>query len=184
MERTSAGMGVGEATLSPVKEGEYDRRTEYDFWRGLGVRLGQEEFWPWKDIEEAHNYEVSPEGYTLRELMEKTGGLPTRRPGEKRYEQNGFGTPTGKVELYSTILGKLGHDPLPYYEEPVESHISTLELAKEYPLILITGGRFLPMYHSEWRQVVSARKAHPDPITNPSGNGLRIGDKGWGLGMD
>ena len=48
----------------------------------------------------------------------------------------GFPTPTGKLELYSTVLEKMGYDPLPYFKEPGESPISTPELAKEYPLVL------------------------------------------------
>jgi hypothetical protein len=58
-------------------------------------------------------------------------------------------TPTGKVELYSTILEKLGYDPLPSYEKPPETPVSQPELAKKYPFILITGARFRPMHHSE-----------------------------------
>jgi anaerobic selenocysteine-containing dehydrogenase len=37
-------------------------------------------------------------------------------------------------------------------------------LAKEYPLILITGGRSREYYHSEWRQIESIRKLHPHPL--------------------
>jgi len=185
LERPSLGMGVGEAALSPVVEGEYDRKTDYDFWSGLGIRLGQEEFWPWKDMEETYNYRLSSLGYnTLKELMEKTGGITEVKREEKKYEQKGFGTPTGKVELYSTIWEKLGLDPLPYYKEPDESPISNPELITEYPFILTTGGRFLPMYHSEWRQVESTRRAHPDPITQihpetASELGIKDGDWVW-----
>ncbi|MEW5910171.1 MAG: molybdopterin-dependent oxidoreductase, partial [Thermodesulfobacteriota bacterium] len=32
----------GEAALPPSMPGQYDRRNDYDFWRGLGIRLGQE----------------------------------------------------------------------------------------------------------------------------------------------
>jgi len=58
-----------------------------------------------------------------------------------------FNTPSGKVELYSTKLEKLGYDPLPYFAEPGESPYSTPELAREYPLILTTGYR-QPFYDS------------------------------------
>ena len=48
--------------------------------------------------------------------------------------------------------------------EPAESQISNPELAKEYPLTLITGGKIRQFYHSEWRQIDSVRKMHPDPL--------------------
>jgi len=55
-------------------------------------------------------------------------------------------------------------------------------LLQTYPFILITGGRHLPFYHSEHRQVKSMRKMHPDPITqmNPEiAKGLSIKDGDW-----
>ena len=40
----------------------------------------------------------------------------------------------------------------------------TPEVAKEYPLILNTGGKFMPMFHSEHRQKgIGTRERHPDP---------------------
>jgi hypothetical protein len=36
-------IDAGKAAFPPVKEGEYERWTDFDFWRALGIRLGQEE---------------------------------------------------------------------------------------------------------------------------------------------
>jgi len=153
----------GEQALPAIVPGEYERWTDYEFCRGLGVRLGQEEHWPWKNLEEVYNYQLQPLGITYKEFMAKGGFLFP--PNEyRKYEKLGFATPTGKVELYSTILEKLGYDPLPNYKESFENPTSTPELAKAYPLMLITGGRFMPMYHSEKRQVDSLRSKHPHPL--------------------
>ncbi len=81
----------------------------------------------------------------------------------KKYEGGGFDTPTGKVELYSTTFEKFGYDPLPDFMEPPESPISTPELLKDYPLILITGSRYMEYFHSEGRQVSRLRERIPDP---------------------
>ncbi len=63
------------------------------------------------------------------------------------------------------MLEQLGYDPLPFYEEPPESPVSTPEVAEEYPYILITGGNFRPMFHSENRQLRHGhREQYPDPI--------------------
>ena len=81
----------------------------------------------------------------------------------RKYEEKGFNTPTGKIELYSTHLEKFGYDPLPSFEEPPESPLSTPEVAKDYPFILITGAR-IPMYfQSEFRQLPKLRKGRPEP---------------------
>ncbi|MDW8023105.1 MAG: molybdopterin-dependent oxidoreductase [Nitrososphaerota archaeon] len=172
---------VSEAAVQPL----YERRPDYDLWRGLGIRMGQEEYWPWQTLEEALLYRLKPLGYdSFEELMRETGGIIRPPREEKKYEKVGFGTPTGKVELYSTVFEKLGYDPLPRYYEPPESPVSTPELAKEYPLILITGSRHQPFYHSEFRQIDSLRKQHPDPIVqlNPktaSELGIKDGDWVW-----
>ena len=82
----------------------------------------------------------------------------------KRYEKFGFGTPSGKVELRSTIFAELGCEPVPVYREPPHSPKGDMTLAKSFPLVLITGSRFMPMYHSEQRQIQAARKKRPDPL--------------------
>ncbi|HET9717926.1 MAG TPA: molybdopterin-dependent oxidoreductase [Pseudolabrys sp.] len=82
----------------------------------------------------------------------------------RKYEKAGFKTPTGKIELYSTRLEKLGYAPLPNYEEPPESPISAPETAAVYPLVLTTGGRISFYFNSEHRQLARLRKAQRDPV--------------------
>lgn len=174
-------ISAGEQALPSSLSGEYDRKTDYEILRGLGIRLGQRKFWPWETLEETYDYQLSPLGMTHKEFMAQ-GGFHSPPNEYKKYQKTGFSTPTGKVELYSTIFEKLGYDPLPSYEEPAETPISSPELAKEYPLIMTTGGRFQWMYHSERRQMESIRKKHPHPLVqlNPeTASKLNIEDGDW-----
>lgn len=142
----------------------YERRNSYDFYRGLGLRLGQEDHWPWETVEEVYDHCLEPVGLTFEELADRYGIF-----GEmeyRRYEKFGFGTPSGKVELKSSIFEELGADPLPRYREPLWSPKGDPVVAKDYPLILITGSRYMPMYHSEQRQIEKARKKVPDPLVS------------------
>jgi anaerobic selenocysteine-containing dehydrogenase len=96
--------------------------------------------------------------------------------------QPGFNTPTGRVELYSTIYEHFGDDPLPYYEEPQYSPVSTPELCEEYPFILTTGARTYAYFHSEGKQIPLLRELNPDPLIeiNPkSAEKLGILDGEW-----
>ncbi|ROT89688.1 MULTISPECIES: molybdopterin-dependent oxidoreductase [Gordonibacter] len=77
--------------------------------------------------------------------------------------QPGFNTPTGRIELYSTVLENLSDDPLPYYLEPKFSALSRPDLAKAYPLTLTTGARRFTSFHSENRQIETLREIHPWP---------------------
>jgi anaerobic selenocysteine-containing dehydrogenase len=82
-----------------------------------------------------------------------------------QYEKNGrLDTPTGKMEIVSTYMEKIGLDPLPKYIEPPESPYSTPELAKEYPLVLTTGGRSKFFFLSDGRQLPFLRKHEPYPL--------------------
>lgn len=153
----------GEKGLPSTIPGEYDHMTDYEIFRGLGLRLGQENYWPWKNLEETFDYKLEPLGISFDEFIAQ-GGFDAPRPEYKKYEKRGFATPTGKIELYSTVFEKFGYDPLPSYEESFENPVSTPEIAKEYPLMLITGGRFHPMFHSEQRNIDSVRRRHPNPV--------------------
>jgi anaerobic selenocysteine-containing dehydrogenase len=191
--QTFQGSGNAASIGQRVVEPLYERRTDYELYRELGLRLGQNKYWR-KSLEEEWDYCLEPLLGELNLTSSEEFALKQRfwsPPAiEKRYQQidpetgkpRGFATPTGKVELYSTVLEKLGYDPLPGYEEPPETPVSRPELAKKYPFILITGARFRPMHHSEHRQIRSLRRLYPYPTVeiNPdTARQLGIGEGDW-----
>jgi anaerobic selenocysteine-containing dehydrogenase len=54
------------------------------------------------------------------------------------FAEGGFPTPSGKCEFFSETLAKRGLDPLPTYIPPRESAQTAPELAKKYPLAIIS----------------------------------------------
>ncbi len=54
------------------------------------------------------------------------------------FAKGNFPTPSGKCEFYSETAKKMGVDPLPVYIPPRESVQSNPELAKKYPLAVIS----------------------------------------------
>ncbi|MBN1228105.1 MAG: molybdopterin-dependent oxidoreductase [Deltaproteobacteria bacterium] len=136
-----------------------------EIWLTLGKKMFPEYF-PWKDLEELYDYVYKPRGITVKSLREETpNGIfwGSETPDYKSYKKRGFFTPSGKVELYCDRYKTIGVDPLPYYIEPTESPISDPDLAKEYPVMLITGARSLYFYHSQFRHVPKLRIANPEP---------------------
>ena len=114
---------------------------------------------------------MAPLGLTFKEAATERYVLASDAPwtyetiNPRTGRATGFATPSGKMELYSNVLKELGYDPLPFYEEPPESPVRTPEIARRYPFILITGGRFRPMIHSENRQIgIGTREQHPEPL--------------------
>ena len=166
LERPWISFGQYLASEQPVQP-KYERRHDYDFWRELGIRLGQEEYWP-ETLEAMYDKFLEPTGLCFREFAHRTRWEKgeTVRPARKfkKYEKTGFATASGKVELAPSVLTKLGYESLPQYQEPPRSPMATPEIAKQYPLILITGGRNRVYYHSTLREEEKLRQLHPDPI--------------------
>jgi anaerobic selenocysteine-containing dehydrogenase len=174
------GVVAGERAVEPLG----GRRHDYDVFRGLACRLGQEEHWPWKTIEEVHAYRLKPLGMTHAEFVAK-GGLKPYWRHYRKYKKAGFATPTGKLELYASSLEKLGYAPLPFYREGPETHTTAPDVAAEYPLVLISGTRFKPLYASEHRQLgIALRERRMDPLTQvhpktAEKHGIKDGDWMW-----
>ena len=57
----------------------------------------------------------------------------------RKYEQDGFGTPTGKFEIWSTMMEEWGYDPLPEHVEPTRARSARPRSTRTIPLILNTG---------------------------------------------
>jgi anaerobic selenocysteine-containing dehydrogenase len=115
-----------------------------------------------ESLEDILNYRLEPLGISFEELKKRVMLFP---PHEyRKFEKNGFKTPSKKVEFYCNSLERLGYDPLPTYREPPESPVTQPETAKDFPYILTTGSRRIEFFHSEHRQIKSLRKRRPDPI--------------------
>ncbi|KWT90529.1 molybdopterin-containing oxidoreductase family protein [Candidatus Magnetominusculus xianensis] len=112
----------------------------------------------YKDI---YAHQLSSTGLTHAALAQKGYHMPPHK--YRKYEEHGFRTPSKKVELFSSVLKRMGYPPLPEYAEPPESPVSSPELSAEYPYVLITGARNKEFFHSEQRQVASLRRLHPEP---------------------
>ncbi|MGD9367048.1 MAG: molybdopterin-dependent oxidoreductase [Desulfobacteraceae bacterium] len=155
--------------IEPIGES----RSDWDIICELGRRMGYEEYFQWKCVEEAIDYELEPINLTCKDLSKHPYGiqsasvftfLDARGHGERSYKLSGFLTPSKKVELYSERLKTMGHNPLPVYEEPAESPISRPDLTEEYPLILTTGAKVEMYTHSQMRNIASLKKLMPENL--------------------
>ncbi len=135
---------------------------DWKIWWELGKAMGYGKYFPWKTFAEAADLLLQSAGCSYEELKKHPQGIMEEAPPGKLLE-NGFYTFSGKIELYSQSLASNGYDPLPVYCEPMESIVSTPEIARNYPLTLTTGAR-QPMYlHSQHRNIASLNKLLPEP---------------------
>jgi len=146
---------------APAVEPYYERRTDYDFWRELGVRLGQEKEWPWENLIDSLEATLEPTGFTWNDFCAE--GLYFPPDDYQKFVQInpqtgqavGFATISGKIELYSELFAEIGYDSLPVPK-------GSLAEPEEFPLRLITGARFQPYYASSFRQFDALRAVHPE----------------------
>ena len=150
-------------------------RSDWEINFEMAKRFNPEGLKQWENVIDLINDRLSVANTTFDE-MEKKGGWVMPPPGPyrpyRRYVRGllradgkaGFETETGKVELWSKAYEGWGMDPLPYYEEPPQSPVSTPELFTKYPLIMITGARSSLFFHSEHRMIPWLREKAREPL--------------------
>ncbi|RJR27234.1 hypothetical protein C4561_02715 [candidate division WWE3 bacterium] len=138
------------------------------FWLELAKRMGYGDKFPWNTADDVQNHIMKPVGLTVDDLRQDPGGVffSDESVRWKKYEQDKFRTPSGKVEIYSDRIKQFGGNPLPTYESPYQSEECDPVLTKRYPLILITGTRQLEFNHSMLHTLPSLRRKVPYPAAD------------------
>jgi len=159
---------IRERMISPIGES----RSDIFILAELAKRLGYGHLYP-QNEEELLQHALVGSGYTLEQVKE-LGGIvtkPTTIMQYKKWEKGllrkdgkpGFDTPTGKLEILSSVLEEYGYDPLPKYTEPPESPISRPDLAKKYPLVFNSGSRTRSSIHTQHHGIKGLNKNHIEP---------------------
>ena len=102
----------------PVIPPLWQSRSDADIIYDLARRIAPEDSLMQKGYEASVDWILEPGGLTVAELKKHPGGMPIpgiQMPPYRKYEKNGFPTPSGKMEFTSTLLAKAGLDPLPHF---------------------------------------------------------------------
>jgi anaerobic selenocysteine-containing dehydrogenase len=147
-----------------------EARADIDVVFDLAVRLGLgNRFWQ-GDVEAGLAHHLEPSGLTptmLRNAPRSTMRVPLETRYRK-YQEQGFGTPSGKLEIFSTALQAIGQSPLPEFRPP------HLDPTSQFPFVLTSAKT--PIYcHSQHRNLSRLRRVIPDPVVemNPATAELR-----------
>jgi anaerobic selenocysteine-containing dehydrogenase len=175
--------------INKVVEPPGEAKADNWIFNEIGKRIAPK-YW-FENVEKMLDYQLRKANITWKEFSE-LGVLACTGKDQKYYkyktdhwrEGGGFPTPTGKMELYSTVLEELGYDPIPFFQEPGESPVSTPELAKKYPYILTTGYRMPFYFLSQYRNIPWLRTYQEFPLCNINPEtcrelGIEDGDWAW-----
>ncbi len=130
-------------------------RGGYALWKGLAERMGLGEHFPWPSLEALYDHRLEAMGMTFAEFAE-THRVHFEGFEQKKYEATGFATPSGKVELESSVLADLGFDSLPYFREDPDP-------GPDFPLKLFIGVREDEYFQTGHRHIDRFRKRNPEP---------------------
>ncbi|MCA2000620.1 MAG: molybdopterin-dependent oxidoreductase [Chloroflexi bacterium] len=132
LERYDPLLPVGDKVFlrQPVIEPQGEAKSTLWIYKQLGERLGLGDYFQYKDEEDYLRYQLKPLGVSLEEVKEKGYA---ELPAEARSEggELSWNTPSGKIELYSDTLAKVGFPGVPVWEEPPQP--------KEGEFYLLTG---------------------------------------------
>jgi thiosulfate reductase/polysulfide reductase chain A len=103
----------------PVVEPPHEQKPGWWIGRELGIRLGLESYFPWKDAEQCLRTRLEKGGFDWAELKAKGVIVAPKQP---LFIEDGaeieFETPSGKVEFWSKQLADKGFDAVPKYTRP------------------------------------------------------------------
>jgi anaerobic selenocysteine-containing dehydrogenase len=176
-----------------VIEPRGEARPNFVFLSELAKRLGYGDLFP--STEEEHvQFAFQDSPVPVEQLKAHPEGI-RYDAGQQEYakyakgllrpeNQAGFNTPSGKIELVSSLLQKYRYDGLPKYVEPFESPLGSPELYKRYPLVLNTGARLQSAFRSQHLNIPGLLKLQPKPhvLVNPldaEARGITDGDPVW-----
>jgi len=157
-----------ERVIPPVGQA----RNAFFIFSEIAKRLGYGHLYP-QNEDEMLRRALAESPFTLEEVRAAGGqvSVPPAMMQYKKWEKGllrpdgkpGFDTPTGKIELFSTILDEHGYAGLPEYVEPSESPMSRPDLAEDYPLVFNSGARVTTDFRSQFHHIEGLVKHRPEP---------------------
>ena len=168
----------------------WEARNDYLIMAELARQLGYGHLFPQTE-EEMVRCALQGSGYTLEDVKEAGGWvrIPTPMMEYRKWEKGalrqdgkpGFETPTGKFEIWSTVLEEYGYEPLPRYVEPTEGPLGSPGLAEQFPLVFNSGARPDNDFRSQHHGIKGLVKYNPEPTVELSADdaeqrGIKSGD--------
>lgn len=160
-----------EKMIEPVGEA----RNDYLIMAELAERLGYGHLYPQTE-QEMIRLALKGSGYSLEDVKEAGGWVKIPNPmmdykkwqkgGLREDGKPGFDTPSGKFEIWSTVLEDYGYEPLPKYVEPKEGPVGSPELAQEFPLVFNSGARPHTDFRSQHHGIKGLAKDKPEPTVD------------------
>ncbi|MCB9110094.1 MAG: molybdopterin-dependent oxidoreductase [Anaerolineales bacterium] len=120
LERYDPLLPVGDKVFlrQPVIEPQGEAKSALWIYKQLGERLGLGDYFQYADEEDYLRQQLAPLGVSLEEVKAKGYAEAPETPHEGEPAELSWNTPSGKVELFSDTLSRVGFPGVPVWEEP------------------------------------------------------------------
>lgn len=177
-----------------------EARSNWDVMRELAASMGFEDAWLREDADsvirgvlEATAPQTSALAGITFERLQREGAIELNIPAERKtpFANGVFGTPSGKVELYSEQAAALGYDPLPNWVQEAEARTgldSAPAISDPLPLLSPAAHHFVSSSFANV-ETLRAKEGRPTLRIHPSdaqarsirsGQWVRVSnERGW-----
>ncbi len=120
LERYDPLLPVGDKAFirQPVIEPQGEAKSALWIYKQLGERLGLGDYFQYADEEDYIRQQLAPLGISLEAVKAKGYAEAPETPHPEEASEPEWTTPSGKIELYSDTLAKVGFSGVPTWEEP------------------------------------------------------------------
>ena len=168
-------------------------KSDWDMAIAIANRMGYGHSYP-ESSEDMLRWALEGTGIDLEKLRQHPEGIhnPPQTQKYRKWElgmlrsdsQAGFETPSGKLEITSSVLEQYGYDSLPVYTEPREGPVESPQIAKSFPLVFNSGARIQSNFRSQHHNIPGLLKMQPHPqvllhLQDATHRNIQNGDAAW-----
>jgi anaerobic selenocysteine-containing dehydrogenase len=133
---------------------------EYD----LATRMRMHHHYPFRDDRSWIEYMLRPTGITFERLEREQIVFVGEKVRYRKYLENGFSTPSGKVQFCVPGFEKWGATPLPEHRHPAGEPFSGADLKAKGCSLIGTSRRPAQFVHTKFRNLADIARSYPEPL--------------------
>ena len=157
-------QGAFFALARPVVPPVGEARSVFEIEYALAEKMNLHGGYPFHDDRSWIEYMIQPGGVSFEQLASKQIVFAGPQIQYRKFETQGFNTPSGKLEFSSGWLESLGCPPLPSHTLPAGETMYPEDLRRSgYPL-LGTSRRPPQFVHTRFKNLPKTTRAYPEPL--------------------
>lgn len=170
-------LALSRPLLNPPGEARPVFDAEYE----LAERMGIHGDYPFHDNLSWLKFMIEPTGVTFDRLEEEQIVVATPPVKYRKHEDQGFNTPSGKVDFYSNLFEAHGYSPFPTYREPAGEPLGPYNTSEKGFSLIGSTRRSGQFTHTRFKYLETLSRTYPEPLVrihpqDASQRGIKDGD--------